>query len=87
MLQQTFDLGQHCFVEYLLRTSCYAENCMTENIKMVPHLESHSLIGRQYEYKKASLCTTAARIERIQVKRDHRKGRLKRMSTEKRHII
>lgn len=82
MLQQTFDLGQHCFLEYLLSTRCYAEN-----IKMVPHLEIHSLIGRQYEYKKAPLCIAAARIERVQVKRDHRKGRLKRMSTEKRCII
>lgn len=76
MLQQTFDLGQHCFVEYLLRTSCYAENCMTENIKMVPHLEIHSLIGRQYEYKKAPLCITAARIERVQ------KGPQKRKTKE-----
>lgn len=86
MLQQTFDLGQQCFVEYLLSTRCYAENYMTENIKMVTHLEIHSLIGRQYEYKKALLCITAAGIERLQVKRDHRKGRLQRLLTEKRCI-
>ena len=86
MLQQTFDLGQQCFVEYLLSTRCYAENYMTENIKMAPHLEIHSLIGKQYEYKKAPLCITASRIERVQVKRDHRKGRLKRMLAEKRCI-
>ena len=74
MLQQTFDLGQQCFVEYLLSTRCYAENYVTENIKMVPHLEIHSLIGKQYEYKKAPLCITAPRIERVEVKRDHGKG-------------